>query len=556
MKPVVLVKLPSQNRFLGTFDTDRMQNWWISQPLPDSVAEVISSSMIYAQYHGCLCRMTDGSYAVFRSEDYGYTWAEAYRTDKTIYSMSVPDYGRVLLSQSDGWWESQNTGLDWAKVSSQAPGCKKVVSVSRDILLAHDGERVWKSEDFARNWRMVLNCRDFMHYRPGEYASRGLPKHNTKYNGPLYPHAFDAVYYQVLVGIGNMLVISDSQGEFWFTTGTSFNGKSGRILQIVHSDSWGPSVEHNRWLLRFYNTVTGRVTYYTSTNPHGKWTAKFDGMYLGEEAGLVAAYDVIRVGTIYHDRLIVAPVAVYYSKKETFVPSLRFSTDGGETWSELPVDRVVVYDPSTGTNLEGAYLEDSYAKFTWTGTVCHNSGRWVGDFKFERAQSVDFDTVLKRMTTKHDFDVRTTLAILGKNNVNMNTRVRKAIDRQHSIRVAVRRTIDKQYPTDTRLLKTISANYSMAAKVVRVNDLLHMMRAAVQRAIAQKYEMNCPIKGPVEKSYGFKTLLVSDVSDTIYRHIEELSPQAWDIRPPNKASRVVPTHAIDDMIDSYLEELK
>lgn len=308
--------------------------------------------------------------------------------------------------------------------------------------------------------------------------------------------------------------------------------------------------------MRFYNPKTGLVTYYVTTNPYGGWSAKFDGQYLGDEAGLVTAYDVIRVGTVYRDRMVVAPVSVYDSRMKTFTPSVRFSLDGGKTWSELPTSGLVVYDPSTGQNVTGAYFEDSYSQFAWTGCPCHNYGRWVESFKFERAQSVDFDVILKRMITKHEFGVGATLAIVGSSSVDADTRVLKTIDRQHSIETVMQKTMDKAYPTDTVMLKTIEQGHGVSARIIRVNDLLHMMRAVVQRAIAQKYEMNCPIKGPVEKSYGFKTMLVSDVRDTIYRHIEELTPQAWDIRPPNQASRVVPTHAIDEMMDSYLEELK
>jgi len=151
MQPAVLSVVDGKNFLLGTFDTTGFQNWWKSETFPGEVESIQRPLHVYGQYHVCICKMSNGTYSIYRTKNNGKSWIQVYNTSDIIYTLTLIDYGWIIGSTSVGWIESwQDSGYTWNKISSFAPGCQVVVNIGDDILFAHDGYRIWRSVDYAK----------------------------------------------------------------------------------------------------------------------------------------------------------------------------------------------------------------------------------------------------------------------------------------------------------------------------------------------------------------------------------------------------------------------
>src|SRR5574343_268240 len=103
MIPVVLSILEGKNFILGTFDTTNFQEWWKSEPFPGNVESIGKPTHVYGQYHVCICKMTDGTYSIYRTKNMGKYWESVYNTSDIIYTINKIDYGWLIASTSSGW---------------------------------------------------------------------------------------------------------------------------------------------------------------------------------------------------------------------------------------------------------------------------------------------------------------------------------------------------------------------------------------------------------------------------------------------------------------------
>ena len=135
LKSVALSVVEGKNFILGTFDTVNFQTWWKSEPFPGAIEEIQKPLHVYGQYHVCVCKMTNGTYSIYRTKNAGVSWISVYNTSDKIYTLTLIDYGWVVGSTSAGWIESQlDSGKTWSKISSFAPSCKTVIITGNDVM--------------------------------------------------------------------------------------------------------------------------------------------------------------------------------------------------------------------------------------------------------------------------------------------------------------------------------------------------------------------------------------------------------------------------------------
>jgi hypothetical protein len=153
MIPVVLVYLPSSNYLLGTFDTVNFTNWWISTGF-DNVDFIIKGMQIFGSEHIAICKMTNGTYSIFRSKDYAQTWIQVLNTSSKIIDFVKINFGWAIANFSDGFYETVNAGRTWARVSSLPSATASALCNigDGDILVCTDGRYVWRSLNIARTW--------------------------------------------------------------------------------------------------------------------------------------------------------------------------------------------------------------------------------------------------------------------------------------------------------------------------------------------------------------------------------------------------------------------
>ena len=72
MIPVMLVKVPNYNGFMGSFDNVK---WWLSEPFPETVIDITDAYWIYANYHVCATKNSDLTYSIYQTKDNGFSVA-------------------------------------------------------------------------------------------------------------------------------------------------------------------------------------------------------------------------------------------------------------------------------------------------------------------------------------------------------------------------------------------------------------------------------------------------------------------------------------------------
>jgi len=554
MRAVILVKLPNQNRFVGTFDLAGWSEWWLSEPIPGDVAEILSNSHIYGDYHVCLCKMLNGDYAIYLSPDCGKTWELSLRLTETVYSMTLIDPGWMILSTSGGWWETQNTAHDWAKISSQAQGCKKVINIGADILLGHDGRYIWKSLNYGRNWRVVLDCRSFNYYwYHGSYG-------HYDYSGQLFTEAFDGVYNQVVVGIGNKLFVSDDQGEHWnapwmFIGGPSYIPDMARsdrlILQVLHTDCWGTTPKDNSWMMRVYRIPEGNVRHWYINDPYAiigqdmginqasvnaNYIAVFDQVFTGSESGNLVSYDVLRPRSEFKDLIVFSCQSRFNSTRGVYEPSVKYSINGGKTFIDLDVSQFKVYEgnPDDGNfSLGGPFLLDTFTTRTWTGYPCHNYGSYiVTDGKWERAISYDMGYRAKGVVRK-EFNLQSRIKKVQSIAVALENVQKKQMEFSYGLSAPNQKQMKKDYQLKSPVQKSFLKRVDLAAKLVQRNRWPYHFESSLTGKNVLKYQFESSATDESSKSYGLATLLVKDMFDWMVLRMEKFSMQEWMLHPEN-----------------------
>lgn len=156
MRRVVLTHLPGLNYFIGTFDLTNYQVWWKSAPLPGDIQTIEHALWVGGPMHLCLAKMTDGTWSIYLSFDYGVNWQLVKNSAVEIMDIELVTFTWILYSDANGdWWESTNSGLTWTKVCTAGPVGMAFFVLHKGenvIVFNHDGRYIKKSTDIARTW--------------------------------------------------------------------------------------------------------------------------------------------------------------------------------------------------------------------------------------------------------------------------------------------------------------------------------------------------------------------------------------------------------------------
>jgi len=478
MRPVVLTRLPNEPRFVGTFDVQNFKEWWVSEPLPGDVADVVDYDWAYGTYYVAIVRLTTNAYAIYQSRDYGRTWRLVYNAPSVLYNVLRVDPGWMLCSASDGWYESTNSGTNWYKISSDAPGCRAIVNVGNDTLLAHDGRKVWKSTNRGRNWYTVLN---------------------PSWDNDSYP-AIDGFGRQVLAAVGGRLFVSNDEGNTWnertahYENYNIWNRNDVRILQIILTRL--DYIDYNfypRYMMRVYFKNLGIVRHYYISDPFKLGVAKFDQPFSGYENGQLATHIIQRVGTPNIESMVFSSQMRFNTQRNAYEPSLKYSLDGGITWQDMNISEFSVYGiditgeisgGSTPTTLD-AWVEvydakdlSSYparnpyyitfnVKYTRHATWCGNDIWYTYDvhaewYKKEVMMTFDADVYLKNWEKRTKSFV--TDLLIRKDRINviqyLDAWLRKALQKSFTSRASIGVTRAKSMAMREYLQKAFDSEYA------------------------------------------------------------------------------------------------
>jgi len=556
-RPVLLSAVDGKNFILGTFDTTSFKDWWKSEPFPGSIEDIGEPIHIYGQYHVCIVKKTDGTYSIYRTRNAGKSWIEVYNTSYIIYTLAMIDYGWVIGSTSHGWIESRiDSGYTWSEISTFAPNCKTIINIDDDVLFAHDGRKIWRSTDFAHTWSKVLDSARWTSepYHWGESSSRDF-----SWNSDSYP-AIAGANQSILVGFGPYLVISTDVGKTWFThingwTGENWDidgwggdGEFGpqfgtRILQLTLTSVDGFTLEDLSFIARTTNNsgyvryiYSGPLYYWYDTSPKKTgygWKYIFSLPFANYEQGKVSAYDVLTPGSPEHD--IFATVCSYDSNNKAII---KYSTNGGYSWSTINSSNVVVYEGDPTQEIvsglgQQVFDEEYFTRSVWVGQPCHNSGRYKIYYnKAVRGISADFD-LLTGFTKTESYGSDMVTYITYEDTCDFDILNKVSIYEYVPSDMLLKDTVSIFHLPDILMEKEFPISFDMdilnAARKISELDI----DSLVQKTCFPEMYPRMYLIGPNEKSYGMETKIVDNYIDEIMNSVERYTIQLPDIHYPD-----------------------
>lgn len=394
MRPLTFVQLENQTKFLCSFD---LTNWWITDPLPGAIAEIIDYAWVYGEYHICACRKTNGTYSIFQTyheinDPDGILWREVLNTAERIYCVFVPDLGQAFISTSGGWWRSNNSGTSWTKVTASAPRCFCAKELTNNIYIAISSTNVYKSTDGGSHWVSVKTFSTTLSYP-----------------------ALDGTHNDLLLGVGKQLYYSDDAGDTWIDitagmkdgwpdpstytaitdielttvsgyykgTGTGTSNLPTFIIQILLPSGY----YRHYYSIRTPANETDNIPLSEYMFKH---TAKFDG-YSNIKNSLTA--DEYNVSGTATNAATVLFSGIDASNRK---PLFKKSPDGGLTWTTINVTTLNVFTgPDCLVGTTNPFTEDIYFSASWShNAICHNYWKVYDEYAIKH-QSYDVDAYIQ-----------------------------------------------------------------------------------------------------------------------------------------------------------------
>ena len=569
MTPVVLVSLPNLPYLLGTFDTTQFKTWWRSNSFPDGVENIKKGFHIYGRTHLAIAKRVDGRWAVYRSKNYGIDWERVWLASvgETIYDIVLITFGQAILNTSLGFYETVNAGTSWNLVLGlpSAPNAPAFYNIGDgDILMCTDGRYIWRSTNIARSWTNILDMQTILHTDCRNRYYRGY------YTGPSIP-CIAGANGKIIVAHGPHLVMSINNGFdfepciYWNAAGVNIFSIPATNLPpqaVVHDRMWpmstnpgflisqimvssvdGPGPSGVVFVLKINDVrpVAGFTDLFTwvfkTWNGNSCWKPVFQQYIMPKEGeGNIAGYDVAVLGQSYNDKLMFSAQTRTDPVTKNPIPSLKYSTDGGETWIDVDLTKINIGDPDGGGIYGGSMLDDNFVKIAWVGPSCMNYGYWGYTELYKRqCQSYEMDVNLEwpKRTASIDYQLD---ARLGEGHSKS-----QEIDAILSAYIAVPYNIDytaeaihsKSYQLDRKLEAFISKEYDLDT-VVSANASINDMLDVTLFATAKKYyHLGLLIQGKTSFAYNIDAILVKNRLNEKLTGIVREIPQFLDIDVPD-----------------------
>ncbi len=498
MIPVILVVIESlRNRVVGTFDIDNFESWWISEPLPGDIDQILAVCWVHGDYHFALARMMDGTYSVFRSNDVGQNWELIWNHSQAIHGMIWMNAGWVIFSTADGWYETVDTGADIHQVAEGEPDSGVGVRVSGITLISHDGDKLWKSPDAAREWGVVYDLATI---------SPGLK----------YPCVAGNLFV-VLAGAGRHVIKSSGSCTSWQIVKTFASDRVVKDIMMLD----GAAGAGAKFIVQVELVNQGIFRYYEVSEGGTVWTAKWD-RYISPGKTMTGAtvQTPIFGGT---EALYFTGGVRYDPSLGKYVPALSYSRNG--------VDWVQINIYNTHTSPSTPFLYTTWTEKIWHGPKCHNWGYYE---------------VIEHVTWGLSWETRAYMNRTMISSVETGSRVVKRSPASITSDVLAKRVFTKSISFDGLMKKEMDAPVVMRAPILKTEtsqadssvlvvgrpSLSIMVDSRIQKQISKEFWVSTLMRGELKTSLGMGAYLVTSKYPQILIDMEIYFPQYWQIRCP------------------------
>lgn len=504
MMPLVVTVLPEMNRVVGTFDLDSFESWWISDPFPGSVETVLDLVRVHGEYYFALCRMTDGSWTVFRSNNYGRSWSEIWTHPHEIFGFISIDWGWVVFPAADGWYETTTTGNSILKKSDAGPASLpgKGMPVTEDRVLYHSGSKVWATEDRAESWDLSFDG-------------------TSIWSGDSSP-AIAGGYSLVLAGIGPYLLRSETQGGSWEVARKLTNDRIIREILAINPSA-GAAAE---FVVKVELVGQDKFRYYTVTGRGEVWTPRWDRLY---SAGVtLAGYEstVPVVGGM--DYLQFAGGMKFDSVLGRPVPSLKFSRNGVD-WTTIDLEK-------THTSPTTPFLVSTYTWKVITGPPCHHTYVYYTRYRWGVSWSMRF-TARKEFKLS-SFGARALAVDWVPESLDGSVLVKKAFPVPMSMNVPMQKAIPVLWHVRPFLQGTVPEGVDCDSILVHQQTETIPASCRVCKTLRVGAQGHVAVRGRSSRGVSVGAFFVRSLFDSMLVDAEHYFPQWWNLHCPPRPWRV------------------
>lgn len=576
MRQVVLTHLPGLNYFIGTFDIGDYKIWWKSQPLPGDVADIEHALWVGGPYHLALARMTDGTWSIFSSFDYGTTWQLSINSAVEIMDVELVDYTWILFSDANGdWYESTHSGIagSWSKVCTAGP-VGKAFFVLHDgatvKVFCHDGANISRSTDVARNWTVVCDLSamliSYVETRPGQidpvyYAGLVIPAisgaNDMIYasNGPYLALSVDAgdtfafsEYWDMLPSPAEVydldsgvwrspypprsIVYDRCRAPEFLVTDilvSSVDGPEGSDVTTLFltKDLYGNAdTKLNRVFKTFRNSVI--------------WGGEVNGntaiRYIYQQAVSLGALElssvqVVSQGGTDYDKLLFSVMASADDNGNPVI-SMKYSTDGGNTFTYVDLSTIEVYSGNVDEEPDlngGAFTHLDYGNIVFVGGPCTNSQYWSYSTG-EKIQMLSYDLDVF-IWAEHERLCGLTARIVKEytNPYTLDANFQNIPSTGYDLAAYVEKIRPKPYLLAVVLQKIRSETYDLTCSISHRYDISYNLAAYVDQLLDIDYYLAAYVQGPRSQFYTLDAVFTASEFDEMCVRFERRIPQAWNL---------------------------
>jgi hypothetical protein len=575
MTPVALVSLPNLPYLLGTFDTQQFREWWRSAPFPDDLENIKKGFHIYGRTHLVLAKRKDGRWAVYRSKNYGIDWERVWLAGEgeIIYDIVLITFGWAILNTSLGFYETTSAGKNWTLVLG-LPGAPKAPAFynigNGDILMCTDGRYIWRSTNIARSWTKILDMQTITHTDGLNYAGR--------YTGPSMA-CIAGANGRVVVAHGPYILMSENAGlNFAYVPNWDWSPSMGAaslrppkavvcnrmwpmsinpgflVSQILISTIDGTNGEAVVFIIKIndvrpvagftdlfawtFKSFTSGTKTSVNVGINTWWKPVFQQYLMPKEGECnLTSYDVAVMGESRNDKLVFSAQTRIDPTTGNPIPSLKYSTDGGETWTDIDLEKIKIGDPDGGGIYGGSMMDENFVKITWVTAACNNYGWYHSTELYRRqCQSYEMDANLqepKIITDSMDYMLDAKIGEGHSKSQEVDAILSEDIETPYNLDYVAESVHSKSYLMGRYSEALIAAGYELDT-INRADASINDMLDAILLGKAKKYyHLGLLIQGKTSFGYNIDAILVKNRLNEKLTGIVRDIPQFLDIDVPD-----------------------
>ena len=245
----------------------------------------------------------------------------------------------------------------------------------------------------------------------------------------------------------------------------------------------------------------------------------------------LSSYQLLTPGTTSWDRLLFSGMSSVDDQGNPVI-SLRYSTDGGLTYTDIDLDEITVYsgnvdeEPDTGG---GAFTYLDYSNVIWVSGRCNNTGHWdyIDGHKIQML-SYDMDVLIANDRPK-SYTLDTRILNDRQQTYTLDGIINNVRSYSYYLNAYAQTIRSRQYRLDAEVQKIESEDYDISAAICADRDVTYDLDARLSTLQRLQFYLYAAIQGPKSMGYTLDALITDSQADEMLVSFERRIPQLWNL---------------------------